>query len=91
LKPDQRAFNAIVSGLNANPSKTVYIGDDFHADVVGSTAFGLKALWTWAFREKIKEKSFHLAKNICVAKTPEEYFTFLENPNEFLINRFNHS
>ena len=75
--------------MNAKPEETVFVGDDLNADILGATEYGMKALWTWAFREEINGDTCPLSKDICVAKTREEYFKFLSAPNEYLNDKFN--
>lgn len=83
-KPDRRAFDAIVKALDADAGRAVYIGDDFEADVIGAIGYGMKALWTWAFRENIQTPTRQFSENFFVAKTRETYFDFLDDPAGYL-------
>lgn len=43
-KPDERAFEAILSALGVEPGEAVYIGDDPEADVEGAKSAGMYAV-----------------------------------------------
>lgn len=43
-KPDPRIFEIALARCGANPRRTLYVGDLYHADVVGARAAGLHAL-----------------------------------------------
>ena len=43
-KPDPRIFRIAVERAGADPQRSLYVGDLYHADVVGSRAAGLHAL-----------------------------------------------
>ncbi|MDZ7701460.1 MAG: HAD family hydrolase [Halobacteriales archaeon] len=43
-KPDRRAFEALLDGLDVEPDELVYVGDDVDADVGGATAAGCRAI-----------------------------------------------
>ena len=43
-KPDPRIFEIAVARCGANPRRTLYVGDLYHADVVGARGAGLHAL-----------------------------------------------
>lgn len=43
-KPDPRAFDALLTELDATPSRTVFVGDDPEADVRGARQAGLRAI-----------------------------------------------
>ncbi|TXT56078.1 MAG: hypothetical protein BAJATHORv1_30464 [Candidatus Thorarchaeota archaeon] len=44
-KPMSRIFERVVSDLNVSASKTVFIGDEFYADIVGASRFGMYTVW----------------------------------------------
>jgi HAD superfamily hydrolase (TIGR01549 family) len=44
-KPDPRAFGALVDALGDPPERVAYVGDSVIADVEGSLAVGLRAVW----------------------------------------------
>lgn len=43
-KPDARAFKAVLTALNVEPSKTLMVGDGVISDIRGASAVGMKAL-----------------------------------------------
>jgi putative hydrolase of the HAD superfamily len=43
-KPDRRAFEALLEGLDVAPEELVYVGDDVRADIGGATAAGCLAI-----------------------------------------------
>lgn len=43
-KPDRRAFEALLDGLDVGPESLVYVGNDVRADVRGATAAGCRAI-----------------------------------------------
>ena len=43
-KPDPRIFACAVERVGATPARTLYVGDLYHADVVGARSAGLHAL-----------------------------------------------
>jgi HAD superfamily hydrolase (TIGR01549 family) len=44
-KPDPRIFHAALQQLEARPEETVLVGDNWHADVLGALAVGIRPLW----------------------------------------------
>lgn len=44
-KPDARIFRAALERLGCEPYEAVMIGDAWHADVLGATGAGIRALW----------------------------------------------
>lgn len=44
-KPDPRIFRAALHRLAAEPAKTVLVGDNWQADVLGALAVGIRPLW----------------------------------------------
>lgn len=44
-KPDPKAFQVALDKTAAKPETSIYIGDDWIADVVGATRFGMKAIF----------------------------------------------
>ena len=44
-KPDPRIFHAALRKLDARPEETVLVGDNWHADVLGALAVGIRPLW----------------------------------------------
>lgn len=45
LKPDPRIFAVALQRLGARPEQTVLVGDNWHADVLGALAVGIRPLW----------------------------------------------
>lgn len=44
-KPDPRIFAVALRRLEAQPEETVLVGDNWHADVLGALAVGIRPLW----------------------------------------------
>lgn len=44
-KPDARIFRAALARLDCAPHEAVMVGDAWHADVLGATGAGIRALW----------------------------------------------
>jgi len=44
-KPDPRAFTALLERLGTPPTRTLFVGDSYEADIVGARAAGLSAVW----------------------------------------------
>jgi HAD superfamily hydrolase (TIGR01549 family) len=44
-KPDSRIFQVAMERLSAQPDETVLVGDNWHADVLGALAMGIRPLW----------------------------------------------
>ena len=44
-KPDPRIFAAALQRLRARPEETVLVGDNWHADVLGALAAGIRPVW----------------------------------------------
>jgi len=44
-KPDARIFRTALERLHCEPYEAVMIGDAWHADVLGATGAGIRALW----------------------------------------------
>lgn len=44
-KPDPRIFRVALRQLAARPEETVLVGDNWHADVLGALAVGIRPLW----------------------------------------------
>ena len=45
IKPDSRIFHHTCDQLNVEPSRSVYIGDDYKTDIIGALNASLKAIW----------------------------------------------
>ncbi|MDJ1431083.1 HAD family hydrolase [Halostagnicola sp. A-GB9-2] len=44
-KPDSTPFELALSTLEVDPSETVHIGDNLHADIAGANAMGMDSAW----------------------------------------------
>jgi len=44
-KPDAAMFDVALRSLKLAPSEAMFVGDDYHADVVGAKKVGMKAVW----------------------------------------------
>ncbi len=45
FKPMSAPFNLIVDCLGTKAVETLFIGDEYYADIVGATSFGMDAIW----------------------------------------------
>ena len=50
-KPDARMFQVALTRLQARPEETVLVGDNWHADVLGARAVGIRPLWLNRFAQ----------------------------------------
>ncbi len=44
-KPDAAPFERALSVLDADPDRTIHVGDSLHADVAGANAMGIDSAW----------------------------------------------
>ena len=44
-KPRREIFDAVLTGLGAEPAETLHVGDNLDADVAGAAARGLRTAW----------------------------------------------
>jgi HAD superfamily hydrolase (TIGR01509 family) len=44
-KPDAAMFGVALRALNAAPDETMFVGDSYHADVIGAKQVGMKTVW----------------------------------------------
>lgn len=44
-KPNPRIFEVALQRLEARPEETVLVGDNWHADVLGALASGIRPVW----------------------------------------------
>jgi FMN phosphatase YigB (HAD superfamily) len=44
-KPDRAMFEVALRSLKVSPSEAMFIGDDYHADIIGAKKVGMKAVW----------------------------------------------
>ncbi|SFS69116.1 HAD family hydrolase [Halostagnicola kamekurae] len=44
-KPDSTPFELALSALEVDPTETIHIGDNLHADVAGANAMGMDSAW----------------------------------------------
>jgi 5'-nucleotidase len=83
-KPDPRCFEAILSALPPRRDRTVYIGDDFTADIAGAARAGLRAVWTLAMRVPTPEIPAALPPGVLCLRSRAEYLEFLAAPENLL-------
>ena len=51
FKPMKTAFERVLSDLGSDASKTIYVGDEYYADMVGAKSVGMTTVWI-NFRER---------------------------------------
>jgi HAD superfamily hydrolase (TIGR01509 family) len=44
-KPHPQAFAAVLSALDVQPSRTVFVGDRLHDDIYGAAGLGMRTIW----------------------------------------------
>lgn len=44
-KPDRVMFEVALRALNVGPNEAMFVGDSYHADVIGAKQVGMKAVW----------------------------------------------
>ncbi len=44
-KPDAAMFEVALRSLNVKPGEALFVGDDYHADIIGAKNAGMKAVW----------------------------------------------
>ncbi|WFB36543.1 HAD family hydrolase [Kiritimatiellota bacterium B12222] len=59
-KPHHAAYDRIISKMNIIPEETVYVGDNWLADVQGAKQAGMGAIWT---REHVPYETFEPGEN----------------------------
>ena len=60
FKPDPVIFNAAIDRMNLDPAKTVYVGDRYDADVIGSDGVGMTPLWLTGGTETIEDNVVYM-------------------------------
>ena len=60
FKPDPVIFNAAINRMNLDPAKTVYVGDRYDADIIGSSGVGMIPLWLTGGTEKIEDNIVYM-------------------------------
>lgn len=66
-KPDKRLFLAACDKLKVAPEESVYVGDIFARDVLGSASAGMKPVWIWTQGERkcsIEVLTIHKLKDL---------------------------
>jgi putative hydrolase of the HAD superfamily len=44
-KPDRAMFDVALRTLNVAPGEAMFVGDDYHADIIGAHKVGMKTVW----------------------------------------------
>jgi putative hydrolase of the HAD superfamily len=44
-KPDRAMFEVALRALKVSPEEAMFVGDDYHADIVGAKQVGMKTVW----------------------------------------------
>jgi putative hydrolase of the HAD superfamily len=52
-KPDRAMFEVALRSLNVKPVEALFVGDDYHADIVGAKNVGMKTVWLNPQRQAI--------------------------------------
>lgn len=52
-KPDRAMFDVALRALNVPPSEAMFVGDSYHADIVGAKNVGMKTAWLNPARQPV--------------------------------------
>lgn len=63
-KPDARIFEYAVAKANAKPQESLLIGDDWIADVIGATEFGMQAIFLDLLNENFQRDGVPVVKHL---------------------------
>ena len=75
-KPKREVFDYIEQKLNLDPTKTVYIGDNFEKDIIGAKQAGWQAIWMNHRKKDLPTNaSYKPDKEVHSAKELLELFT----------------
>ena len=64
MKPDERIFEYSLNVANAKKSESIFIGDDWIADVKGAQNFGMEVIFFDALLENKTEEGLKIIKNL---------------------------
>lgn len=64
MKPDERIFEYSLNVANAKKSESIFIGDDWIADVKGAQNFGMEVIFFDALRENKTEEGLKIIQNL---------------------------
>ena len=64
MKPDERIFEYSLNLANAKKSESIFIGDDWIADVKGAQNFGMEVIFFDALLENKTEEGLKIIKNL---------------------------
>lgn len=60
VKPDPVIFQAAIERMGLDPSRTVYVGDRYDADVLGASGVGMIPLWLTGGKEVIESNIVYM-------------------------------
>lgn len=64
MKPDERIFEYSLNVANAKKTESIFIGDDWIADVKGAQNFGMEVIFFDALRENKTEEGLKIIQNL---------------------------
>ena len=79
-KPNPKAFNFALNILNTSPSESLFIGDEFHADIVGAITAGMSTVWINTRNQNLQDQLAKYGQNMkpnLVIKSFDELETYL--------------
>ena len=63
-KPNPQAFIFALNILNTSPSESLFIGDEFHADIVGALTVGMASIWINTRNQNLQNQLSKYGKNM---------------------------
>jgi putative hydrolase of the HAD superfamily len=79
-KPQPEPFNYALNDLNVKAKESLFIGDEFLADIVGSVSLGMTAIWINTRNQKLEDQQAKHGLNIApdlVIKSLSEFETYV--------------
>ncbi len=79
-KPSAEPFRYAMRELNSRPATTLYVGDEYYADVVGATNLGIDAIWVNArghSLEELMDEHGRMSQPLLIAQSIEHLTTLL--------------
>ncbi|BCB03728.1 HAD family hydrolase [Bacillus sp. KH172YL63] len=68
-KPDPRIFRHALHRFNASPNRTLFVGDHYHADILGAISIGMDTVWVQQIDSSpLIEKPHYIVKRILELK-----------------------
>jgi FMN phosphatase YigB (HAD superfamily) len=79
-KPMREPFQYALNTLDVNADETIYIGDEYHADVIGPSTVGMPSVWVNVRQHSLEERINRYGQNVVpylIIKTVNELESYL--------------